>query len=146
MGVVVADLFEFVVGEGVAEEIAGGVGEEVGLFRVRLHGAVEAADDLLRGDVLVAVDRAEVDDGGGIFGVCLIAVFAEPEEFRVLAAMDDGVEGDFQLGGCAFHGRACSFAPGLLGAGDVGALGGTVLEGLDVFRGLGHGSGGRSGK
>jgi hypothetical protein len=67
MGVVVADFFEFVVGEGVAEEVAGGVGEQVRLFRVRLDGAVEAADDLLRGDVLVAVDRAEVDGGGGIF-------------------------------------------------------------------------------
>lgn len=74
-----------------------------------------------------------------VSGVFLIAVFAEPEEFRVLAAVDDRVEGDFHFGGPGFHRRAGGLTSGLLGAGDVGALGGGVLEGFDVFRGLGHG-------
>jgi hypothetical protein len=43
------------------------------------------------------------------------------------------------LAGPDFTAGLAASAPGLLGAGDVGAPGGAVLEGFDVFRGLGHG-------
>lgn len=55
------------------------MGEEIGLVRVRFNGAVKAADDLLRGDVLVPIDRAQVDGGCRAFSALLLAVFAEPE-------------------------------------------------------------------
>jgi hypothetical protein len=142
VGVVVGDFVEFLVADGVAEELGDGEAGEVGPLRI-LGGdhLVEPLDDGLGGDVLVAVEGADIDAGDGFatsFRRLANAAFAEPEELGVLPAVDDGVAREVARGLLGLDLRISALIAGFLGAGNVGAFGVLVLEGFDGLGGFGH--------
>ena len=123
--VVVGGLVELVDVLVVGEEV---VDKQVVLPRLFALEAVQALDELFGGDVLGAVEGADVDVEGVV--VVLRAVFAQPVQLRVLPAGGDRVERQFCLA------RLVGFEAGLLLAGDAGAGGLLVLEAVDLL--VGH--------
>lgn len=91
----------------------------------------------VQGDVLVAVDRAQVDGRLRIFDGRLVAVFAEPEEFGVLAAVDDGVGGISTLAGAPFTAGLAASLPASSALGMWARLAAVCLKALMSFGGLG---------
>ena len=89
VAVIRAHFVEFVALQDVAEEP---VHAEKLLLRGvvrRLDDAIQPFDELFGRDMLMAIERADVGRQA-VVGV-VVAVFVEPEEFRVLAALHDGV-------------------------------------------------------
>ena len=95
------------------------------LLRMLALEAIEALDELFRGDVFGAVERADVEVEG--VPVVFRTVFFQPVEFGVPAAGGDGVERQFGLA------RLVGFAAGFFLAGDAGAGGFLVLEAVDFL-------------
>ncbi len=108
VAVVFGDFLDLVHIEAVAEEFVGG--KHVELVNGLFFEAVEVLNECFWGDVLVAVERADVD-GELVVGV-VFAVFVHPEEFGILPAMDDGV-----FGVVGFPGALRDFGVGIFESG-----------------------------
>lgn len=101
--------------------------------RHAIHHPIKSADDVLRDDVLMPIQRTNVHPERVLRVVR--PIFPQPEQFRVLPPSDDGVLRNLHRPRCPGNGGTLGFLPRFLMAGNEDTGGFLVLVAGSGFHG-----------